>query len=461
MVRRALIVLVAAALLFGAWSWYTWQSRLIVVGELRIDPATPVDPNRRYHILLWEEDLYLPGHGMQPYRDAVHEAIRELAAVYPNITVEVVFFTADELARQLEEAIAAGVGPDIVATSRGHLVDPGVQVPVDPYLTPDARDDLLPFAAAAVSLDGRLWAWPRWVGLHLWLHHADAAGVDAPEPAPSGEALLARAEALHSRGIDLVAYNAYDPALLTGIITATTGKPLLQGGLVQWEEDEIAAAAAFLQQLAAAGYVPDDPAEASRSRLAAFWERKAAAIAPVNHLLLHHAFTRVGELTQDEDGSVSPAADSQLVITAPPSLAGALLGVEGEAAAYAVLVRANYAGDDHTQAAMRVAEHLSRRLGVWLAGRLLGVPAYASAVPQWERGSGLPEAHASRLLALAEHVVAPPVDREWADLDEMLRHQVIAERLPALLARQVTAEEFAARLLQEMRALTGSRKASD
>src|SRR5690606_2981544 len=94
--------------------------------------------------------------------------------------------------------------------------------------------------------------------------------------------------------------------------------------------------------------------------------------------ILHHAFTRTGEITHDSERAGPQSGSSQLTITSAPFVGDHLNGSLGIVAGYAVFMRQQHVGDDHTKAAMLVAQHLSRRAGNWEAANMLTVPAYAS-----------------------------------------------------------------------------------
>lgn len=458
LIVRGLLALIVIGLAFGGWRVYQWQSRLVDVGGVRIDPMTEINPNRRYEVVLWEPELFLPGSGTSPQREAVLQAIRELSHIYPNISVEVVFIDPDELPARLQEALDAGVPPDIAGTMIGHRFDTPLQIPVSPFLSEIQRADLSAPAIAGVSLGDTMWAWPRWITLDLWLHHADVAGFTISSGALDDDTFLSRAQAVQPDG-HLLAYNAFDPRLFAGMITATTGHGLFDDtGTLLWTEDVMLQAATFLHHLRQEKLISAQPDQASRTRLESFWEHQAASVAPVNHLLLHHAFTRVGELTHPEESdAVTRHTHSVLAVTSPPYFGDHLVGVSGYVAGYAVFRREPHAGDDHTRAVMLVADHLSRRLGLWQASRLLAVPAHPSSLPKWANGTGLPAVHTTALVALAERLTPPSADRHLARLETEALDQVIAPKLFDLLAGRLEPQSFVEAVRRELGAIAAAR----
>lgn len=447
---RGLLALIVVGLAFGGWHVYQWQSRLVDVGGVRIDPMTEINPSRRYEVVLWEPDLFIPGSGTAQQRQAVLEAVRELSRIYPNISVEVVFVDPAELPDKLQEALDAGVPPDIAGTMLGHRFDTPLQIPITPFLSEVNRADLAAPTIAAVSLNDTMWAWPRWITMDLWLHHASIGGSAISSGALDDDAFIERSQAAQH----VLAYNAYDPRLFAGIITATSGHGLFdESGTVQWTEDVMLEAASFLYNLR-----QPQPEQASRSRLERFWEKQATAVAPVNHLLLHHAFTRVGELTHPEATDATTGdTHSVLAVTSPPYFGEHLAGVSGYVAGYAVFRREPHVGDDHTQAVMLVADHLSRRLGLWQASRLLAVPAHPSSLSKWAIGSGLPAVHTTALVALAERLTPPSAHRHIAVLEAEALDKVIAPKLFDLLAGRLEPQSFVQAVQRELGAIAATR----
>ncbi len=458
LIVRGLLALIVVGLALGGWKVFQWQSRLVDVGGVRIDPLAEIHPNRRYEVVLWEPDLFIPGGGTNPQREAVLEAVRELSHIYPNISVEVVFIDPAELPSRLQEALDAGMPPDIAGTMLGHRFDTPLQIPVTPFLSEVNRADLAAPAVAGVTIGDTMWAWPRWITMDLWLHHASIDGFTMASGALDDDTFLERARAVQPNR-HVLAYNAYDPRLFAGMITATTGHGLYdETGTLQWTEEAMLQAAHFLHSLQQEKLMSAQPEQVSRSRLENFWERQAAAVAPVNHLLLHHAFTRVGELTHPEESDAAAGhSSSVLAVTSPPYFGDHLVGVSGYVAGYAVFRREPHVGDDHTRAVMLVADHLSRRLGLWQASRLLAIPAHPSSLSKWAVGTGLPAVHTNALVALAERLTAPPADHHIARLEAEALEKVIAPKLFDLLAGRLDPRAFVEAVRRELEAIAAAR----
>lgn len=404
---RLFLSAAALALAAGGIAYYwTYASRLIPVGEVRIDPMASIDPERRYRLVVWEHEVPLPWDAGS-HRKALADAVDEFTKVWPNVTVEVHFLEWDEGHGRLREALATGTPPDVYGMPFGvRLFDAGWQIPIDPYLAQEAASDLFASARRAVSHDGRTWAWPRWILPGLWAARDDLI----PSPGQgrfawtSGEFLEVAADAKTKAGALGLAANAYDPYLFYDVMVATTGRNLIGAdGRRAWSIEEIEKGLAFFKELIERGVTGSDAARMSRTRLASFWNGRAAVIAPTTPWLMRHLLTRgVGEEgAGSRRGAVRPVP--------PPSLDQPPEALRATVAGYVIFRQDPYQGDDHTRLAMFLAEHLSRRLGAWEAAQLFAVPAHPSALERWRAETGFPATELEPVIEWAATALAPPL----------------------------------------------------
>lgn len=444
-----LVVAVAVALA-GGYRFYRYMDRLIPVGDLRIDPLARIDPEREYRLVVWEHDVPLPWDPAS-HRKALDDAIAEFRRVWPNVHVEVEVLPWHADHARLREALADGNPPDVYGMPLGaRKLDAAWQVPVHPYLSPAAKDDLLPSAVQALSDDAGLWAWPKWVLPRLWVVREDLAPALQRGRASWGkdEFIAALAEAKTRTGAGGLMLNAYDPNAFVEIMVATTGRNLIgPDGTRGWSVEEMAQGLAFFAELIQRGLTGNDPQAMSRTRLAQFWNRRAAAVAPVNPWLLRHLMTRGGVVDDgqergQESGHLALAAPPP-TFTDPPSPPRHPAIVSG----YVVFRRREHPGDDHTRAAMALAEHLSRRMGPWEAARLFAAPAHPSAWPAWREDAQLPDKELDLLIEWSRSAVGPPLDDAFAHVQQRAIESVIAAHFPRLWEGgdpRAIAEEIAA-----------------
>ncbi len=457
------LLLVVAALFGGGRYYYLWQKRLLRVGDVAIDPLRAIEPTKAYDVLVWEYDLYIPGVNPELRRAALEAAAAELQELHPNIRIRFEWFEGSPSAERLLEALEAGVGPDIAALAGGAvLVDTAYQVPVTPYMQAATREDLLPAVAAAVGSGEHLWVWPRWIDMTVWVGRAASVRELADRPALGVDELLQLRQTWHAPGSSgsPVVYQVYDPALFLAVAVGITGRSLLTSdGALAWSRDEIARAAGVLSGMASEGLLSRDADEISRTRLRRFYEGEAHLMGPVNRTLLHHVLSRFGDLTHDAERITPPEGMAEVAILSAPLPDGRLLGQYGTVASYAVFRRTDHAGDDHTQAVMQVAQHLSRRMGYWEAANLLAVPPYASSLTSWSRDAGLIQEQAEALIVLAERLAAPPVDAYWSLIEQRAAEEVIVPLLPDLIRGEITAERFAEEVVRGVQSFLATRTA--
>lgn len=404
--------------------WYaTYKGRLVKVGDVAIDPIVPLDPEREYRLVLWDHHVPLPWD-VGAHDHALASAIAEFEKVYPNIRVELRILPWDEGHGRLKEALLQGTPPDVYGMPLGvRLMDPAFQVPVTPYMSLESRQDHLDRAVEAISVDNTVWAWPRWVLPRVWLTHkafvSSVGGV-----APTFEQFIdAATKDREQKGTWALAANPFDPTLFTDVMIASTGRSFINDqGLRAWTADEMEEALSFFAALLERRLMDHDPQRMGRRRLMHFWRDEAQVIAPVNPWLLRHILLR-------SEGVVD---ERQPVLLSPPTPRTDRSGHPALLSGYAVFRQEAYQGDDHTKAAMLLAEHLARRLGPWEASHLFAVPAHPTAWQHWREEIGLPDDEVDRLIAWAQLATASPLVDAHAQMQGAAVERIIGAELPRL-----------------------------
>lgn len=445
--RLKQVAAVAAALIIlgGAYAYWSFQQRLVQVGDVKIDPNASIDPERPYTLVVWDHEIPLPGEA-GAHAEAVQDAVKEFQMVWPNIKVELKLLDWDDGHGRLREALSEGNPPDVYGMPHGtRIFDPSWQIPVAPYLSAEARDDTLPSSLRAVAANGALWGWPRWILPQVWIARADfAEGLARGRTAWSGEEFLqALADAKAKSGTQGAALNPFDGNLFFGVMVASTGRnPIDEVGRRAWTVEEMAEALKLFDALIDQGLTSADAARMSRTRLAAFLNRQASLIAPVNPWLLRHL---LGGVDNAEGGELSGADHGAGAAVPPPSVGGEQR-VPAVVGGYAVFRREPYDGDDHTKAAMLLAEHLSRRLGPWEAARLFAVPAHFTSLEAWRSDSGLSDEELDLFIEWAKAAVTPPLADAHASRQARIVNQVLGEAFVKLWSKaspEQIAEEIA------------------
>lgn len=433
----------------GMFMYHSYVNRLITSGELRIDPNAKIDPEREYKLVVWEHEVPLPWE-TGSHRTALEAAVEEFQRAYPNITVELTMFEWYDNHGKLREALERGTPPDVYGMPLGaRMIDSGLQIPVDAYMSRESKEDHLPQALASLHFNGRVWAWPRWVLPHVWVAREDLSErlAHARDGWNAEELIETLAEVKQSTGAWGLVLNPYDPSLFVDVMVATTGKNLIgPQGERAWSTQDMERGLEFFHTLIERGLTERDPRLMSRTRLAIFWNRQAALVAPVNPWLLRHLLVRAEVLGGEEDDVESLHA---ALAVPPPSAGGAVRAHPATVSGYIVFRQEVYAGDDHTGVAMALAEHLSRRMGPWEASHLFAVPAHPTAWNAWREDSGLPEKELDLLISWAENALGPPVLDVNALKQSRSSEQIIAEEFAKVwqgVAPEQIAENIARRV---------------
>src|SRR5690606_2228975 len=189
--RRGLALwgVLAGLLLLGAVAVWPLATRgpLLQVGDVRVRPDAPIDPDRTFRLVLWEENVVLSGAGTT-YRSFLEERVEAFQRNYPNVTIHMELFPPGEAANRLQAALASGRPPDVYGSLTPRLFDRDYQVPVEAFLPRPSGGNppFLPSAWQALSDQGHVWGWPRWVRFNTWAGHRGlltSAGLDVDRAA--------------------------------------------------------------------------------------------------------------------------------------------------------------------------------------------------------------------------------------------------------------------------------------
>lgn len=400
------------------------------VGEITVNPRAPVDRGVSYRLVLWESGLHVPGRG-ERLQDDLAGALVEFADRYPNVTVEVTAVPEEELMDRLADAVEAGNPPDVVGVPEPIWGQP-LQVPVDPYLPPEAprraaEGDVLYYAAAREpwTVQGQLWGFPRWISWHAWAGHDGrlrAHQVDVDGTVRYGwtwDDVLSLARRLAAAGArEKLAVDGRNPVLFMQLL-ANGGAPWwesAEGNM--WTPEALARAAGFLHQLKGARALPDPARGEALNRIVHFVRHEGLIVAPVNPFLFGALQERLGPELVLLPVPHHPAHPE--VATLIPS-------------GYAVFRQEPYGGDGRLRAAMELAYFLSRRVGLAVAQQAGFLPASPRDLHLWRDRAGLHYLTRNFLLDYITHFPRaegrPPMG---AYLPPPGARRALGESLPAL-----------------------------
>src|SRR5690606_35560584 len=134
------------------------------VGEVTIDPRAPINPERTYRLILWEENVVLSGAGTT-YRTFLEDRVEAFREVHPNVTVEFQLLPPGEAVNRLHGALSSGRRHYCNGTLSPRLFGRKYQMPVAAFLlrARDREPAYLPTPWEALSADGKVWGWSPWI----------------------------------------------------------------------------------------------------------------------------------------------------------------------------------------------------------------------------------------------------------------------------------------------------------
>lgn len=423
----ALWVGLGALLLVGlAAAWFLAGSRgTVQVGDVAIRPHAPVDPERAYRLVLWEENVVLSGAGTT-YRSFLEERIKAFQEIYPNVTIDLELLPPGEAANRLEGALASGQPPDVYGSLAPRLFDRTYQIPVELFV-PQRRGDeplFLPSAWEALTAEDHVWGWPRWVRFITWAGRRSllaGTGMDVDQAAHQGWTFPQALESLAQAGggqLPGLLVHPQEPELFRSLMVAGGHGLMLQGGSLAWSPEAITEAAAFLLAARNRTHMPRNLETAARERVARFLHGTAGVITPVRPELAAHLLRTVPK--------------EELVLLPPPRPEGNPFHVPADVAAYLVFRQSPYQGDDQTRLAMELARFLIQSKDAWVSAQFPAVPALVGDHPIWESEAPWTEGTSLALLQWAEVAVTPSIDPDEAAVTRQMDDHVLAPHLAAL-----------------------------
>jgi hypothetical protein len=161
---------------------YFQQFQRIKIGnrEIRINLNSKIDPEKIYHLRLWDYDWPLLKCG---YRKYLLGAIAEFQKTYPNIKVEIRLLDLLTGPQELKKSLGSGRPPDLYCSAFNlPKFDFRYQIPVGPF-TDRASAPSAYFAALTglLAVEDVQCYFPRWARPKIWVGNsalAERAGVD-------------------------------------------------------------------------------------------------------------------------------------------------------------------------------------------------------------------------------------------------------------------------------------------
>lgn len=419
-----------------------------------VHPWVRIDPTRSYTLRVWSTrwPIFSEGYG---YEDLMDEATEEFRALHPGVDVEYVLLPLGEMDGAIAQAVANSTPPDVcVGPFDPSLVASGFVVPLDMFMRGKEAGDAVAEAfqqssLRAVSLDGRVWAWPAWTAVRSWAGNAQllrAAGVDVENVVTHGwtyDDVLAAARAISSRQAGVEGrYKAYALVLdstSTGsldTLMGAAGEPQVldpRGGLA-WQGSVLSSALRFLGEAREEKAFPEPVAKMDERMLELFWDGRAAIIGPVGPGFARHVRQRQARMAKGSLPYAHKGVEPVLLPVPHPPGAHRAPCVSVTAASVFRIPGRGGRDPSASRLAVEFAQRLARKEALWLARELAVVPAHLEdrkqvlgmigpdgASEQFllaEAASGTARRHVSTLLAekeaeIRERAIMPALAAFW------------------------------------------------
>lgn len=153
--------------------------------SVAVPAATPTPFTPAGNVVLWHSWAGADG-------DALTEILTRLRSEAPNLGVETLYVSPNDLPQAYADAVLAGGGPDLAVTQNwwmGDLLDAGVVRPLTPYMHPDLAAEYWQAALANFQRNGTVYGLPAsFETVSLFQNRALASAGQAPA---TTDALLA------------------------------------------------------------------------------------------------------------------------------------------------------------------------------------------------------------------------------------------------------------------------------
>jgi hypothetical protein len=165
-----LVLLILFALRFILSFRYFQQFQRVKIGkrEIRINLKAKIDPEKTYHLRLWDYDWPLLKSG---YREYLLGAIAEFKKTYPNINVEIRLMDLLTGSKEFSKALEAGRPPDLYCSTFDiPQFDFRYQIPVGPFVDRNVEKPLyFKSLTRLVTRENVQCFFPRWARLKIWI----------------------------------------------------------------------------------------------------------------------------------------------------------------------------------------------------------------------------------------------------------------------------------------------------
>lgn len=294
-------------------------------GEAGFEKLPPLDPEQFHHIVFLETDWPISWPDQGDYEDLVRRLIEEFQEIHPNVLVELRMVKPWEAPDRLKEMFDKASLPDVYSGPfefTGVFAD--VQLPLDDSFEGDVRAGSDPRLVSLVSLQDRLWAWPKWLevyGLAANRKILEESGIDVEGVRREGwtwEEFVKSLERIRAKtGVSPIILDTTREDAIRYIYMNAGGTSPVVGEKGDRAWARLSAVLEFLDSWRKKGLFPSNAAEMHKVMLPSFWSGKVAIIGPAGPGFMRHVL----ELHRHElkDGPVKSADFDVVMLPFPHS----------------------------------------------------------------------------------------------------------------------------------------------
>lgn len=376
-----------------------------------VNPDVALDPNATYTLTYWDVEVPPMLGSADQYKEATTKAIENFCRIYPNIEVAVEWLSWHHAQARLNKALRDGVPPDLYVCWQGLArYDHVLQVPAELYLT----GELHAAAERVAMVDGRLWAWPRWLwprGLVMLGKDIESGGSQLDEILRQGWDLEAFARWLEQEDLTVVV-NDYRGEFTGQLLLAATGANFERG----WGGQELSQLLSSLEA----------------------W-RDADLIRAGEYREISLGKNIIGGGTPALTQWLAGQDWEEIVLLPLPGFYRHLSCCALESTTVLLFRQVKYQGDEHTRAAAMLAQWLAEHLGTELAASFGAVSAWPGQASEEQLHSG----YWRYLLDCADDGVALACNHRRGREEEDKFRLALNEQLAQFWAGKINGEELA------------------
>lgn len=337
-VLKLLVFLLALSIASAVFIYYRpdimppgqWHPRSIVYRwrGSTVHPWVALHSDKKYIVTFWDIRWPVFRRELLDYSGYLDYVVQGFMALYPNVRVETRLFDLSVDEDRLWQAIRVGDLPDVVCGPFDPwLVRMNLLSDLTHFFDDEEKARYVPAALSNVTVDGKIWAFPRWLEPDFFMANAALlrrAGIDLEQISSQGWSwaeFTAAMERLKSSNVTPLILNNSGLRAFDTLVGSLGGRsPFDSRGNLSWSLGDLAPTVSLISDLSKRGITCSPPSELQDAMLEHFWSGRAAVIGPVSSGLLRHVRERQQGLIALPE--VEKRSEVEIAILPVPSSSG-------------------------------------------------------------------------------------------------------------------------------------------